>query len=441
MNTARTRLHRAILSSLQTAAALLAFGAALPANAQDSLPQQAESLATGDILGPFITEALLNNPALAAQDARFQAAKQTIVSAGALPNPRVQLTHFVESIQTRTGPQEQALSLQQPLPAFGTLNRKRDIARAQSRALWQAYAVQQFKLIDQISANALEIAFLEKAIGISKQNIELLERLESIAEDKVKSGGDLSDLLRIQVEIERTRDSLAKQQTQYLSLSAALDSARGRTPSGQATSIHWDAPAPLSSDPTQWLDAISQRSPQLAMLRSIEASQQSRERLAQLAKRPEFTLGLNYIRTGESPNPSTPDNGKDPWALMVGVSLPIWSKANNALSLQAALETEAINAEIRSLELTLLAEARSWIAKLEDSQSRIARYEQKLLPLARQSREISESSYQAGKASILELIDSDRSLLTLETEYWRAAADTWLARWKLTTLSGGLWLD
>jgi len=57
-----------------------------------------------------------------------------------------------------------------------------------------------------------------------------------------------------------------------------------------------------------------------------------------------------------------------------------------------------------------------------------------LLQLARQAVEISRTSYEGGRTGILEVIDSERSLLELETQYWRAAADTWQARVHLQTL-------
>jgi hypothetical protein len=58
-------------------------------------------LSSKNIVGPLISEALENNPGLRAFDLRYQAARESITSARALPNPKVQLTHFVESIQTR----------------------------------------------------------------------------------------------------------------------------------------------------------------------------------------------------------------------------------------------------------------------------------------------------------------------------------------------------
>jgi cobalt-zinc-cadmium efflux system outer membrane protein len=409
--------------------------------AESDLPEQASGLTSRDVAGRFVSEALQYNPGLEAYENRYQAARQTITTAGTLPNPMFQLSHFVESIQTRTGPQEQALMLQQPIPWFGKLDRKRDAARAHSEALWYAYSIQQFMLVDQVTKQVFEIAYLDKSIAITQENVQLLRQLESVVEDRVRSGGDLNDLLRLQVEIERFEDMVARQEAQLTGSTAKLEGLLGRSSSGSPFMIDWSAASSIEADLSQWLAAIRDRSPRLAMLRSLESSQEARERLAKLANRPDLSVGVNYIRTGSADNPMTSGSGRDPWALMVGVSLPIWGQANKAVALQATLEKDAITAQIKDQELQLLAEGRSLIALLEDAQNRIVRYDEKLLPLARQAKDITESAYRSGRASILDVIDSDRALLKLETEYWRAAADAWIARWKLATLSGGLWLN
>jgi len=428
-----------VIYRIRFAVAFLAIAQTAYSQSSPSIAPQA--LAQESTVGPYILEALENNPGIRAHDKRYQAARESITSARALPNPRLMLTHFVESIQTRTGPQRQAIQLQQPFPALGTLGRRAEIARSHSEALWHAYAIQQFKLIDQVAETALEMAYIDKSIEITKENISLLQRLESIAEDRVKSGASLADLLRIQVEIERHIDSVSKQQTQQLSAVYRLESLMGQEPSGNSLSVNWTAPRPLEANPDQWITHLQSHSPEIAMLRSIESSQEARERLARLANRPELSVGVNYIRTGDAMNAPTPGSGDDPWAIMVGVSLPIWSKANNAISLAASLEKDAVSAQIRDQELSLSSNAKSWIARLEDAEKRVQRYESTLLPLARQVQEITESSYQSGNATVTDLIDTDRVLLKQEIEYWRAAADAWLARWKLATLSGGLWLN
>ncbi|MCH6256820.1 TolC family protein [Puniceicoccaceae bacterium K14] len=436
MKNCTERPRKTLINYFYTGFVILAIGAPY-LHSQN----HAQDLATKDIVGPFVAEALQSSPALKAADKRYLAAKQTIVSAGILPNPKIQITHFVESIQTRTGPQRQALTLQQPVPWLGERDSKRDAARSKSDALWHAYVAQQFTLIEKVSRQVLEVAFLDKAIGITNENIGLIRRLETIVEDKIKAGGNLSDLLKLQVEVQRFEDLAAKQETMRTVAAATLQSLLGRRSATLLPTFNWDVPDRIQGNSQQWLQAIPERSPELAILRSLENSQAARQRIARFASKPEFSVGLNYIRTGEALGTDTLGSGKDPWALMVGVSLPIWGKANNAIAMEASLQTEAVRAQIKDLELKLLAEGSGWIAKLEDAQNRIQRYQTKLLPLARQSQEIMESAYQAGNASILDLIDSERQLLNLETEYWRSAADGWRARWKLAIISGGLWLN
>ena len=49
--------------------------------------------------------------------------------------------------------------------------------------------------------------------------------------------------------------------------------------------------------------------------------------------------------------------------------------------------------------------------------------------------ENSRTSYESGRTGILEVIDSERSLLDLQLLYWRASADAWQQRIIIQTLS------
>jgi outer membrane protein TolC len=398
-------------------------------------------LSSKNIVGPLISEALENNPGLRAFDLRYQAARESITSARALPNPKVQLTHFVESIQTRTGPQRQAIQLQQPLPWHGSRARRQEAAQAQAESLWHAYASQQFILLDSIAEKTLEVAYLDKSINQLESNTQLLAQLETIAEERIRSGGNLNDHLRLQIETQRFADQIERLKTRRKTISAELDALLGRKSISQIPEIEWAAPAKVSADLNQLYASSTERNPQIAILRSLLSNQEARERLAEFDSKPEVTLGLNYMRTGDAINRALEGSGKDPWALMVGISLPVWGKANRSIQLAASLQSDALFAQIEDKELHLRADVHRWIAKLEDSQSRIERYENKLIPLARQSREITKSNYRTNRTSISDVIDSERIVIELETQYWRAAADAWIARWKLATLSGGLWLN
>lgn len=402
----------------------------------------AAQLATANLVGPYLEEALLNNPELAVHQLRYEAARASIPAASALPNPRVQLTHFVESIQTRTGPQRQAISLQQAFPRWGSRTLERSAARARSESLWYAYLGQQFSLVDRVAEQITELAYLEKATDLASKQIELLVQLEDLVETRVRAGNDLSDLLLLQIETESARDQLARLSASKTAATSKLNALLGQDPQvGFALDSDWSAPHPLQADPQQWLENLKEAAPSLAVLRSLASSEEARASLAELANRPELSLGLNYIRTGDGPTTSLADNGRDPWAIVVGLSLPIWGKANTALERQASLQLQAVQAQLQEEHLALQSSASALIAQLRDSESRIQRYDTKLIPLARQHRDIEQTSYEAGKVSLVDLIESERAILTFETDYWKAASTAWRLRWKLAILSGGLWLD
>ena len=72
-----------------------------------------------DELESYLIRAQSANPQLKAFAQHYEAAMQRIPQASALPDPMFQVTHFVESVQTRTGPQENVFMFSQRMPWFG----------------------------------------------------------------------------------------------------------------------------------------------------------------------------------------------------------------------------------------------------------------------------------------------------------------------------------
>ena len=75
------------------------------------------------------------------------------------------------------------------------------------------------------------------------------------------------------------------------------------------------------------------------------------------------------------------------------------------------------------------------MALLKDANRRIKLYGEELLGLAEQAVENTRNSYENGRTGILEVIDSERSLLDLQMLYWRAASDAWQQRIVIQTLA------
>ncbi|MCC5021487.1 MAG: TolC family protein [Candidatus Synoicihabitans palmerolidicus] len=113
---------RLCLGPLWLGGALLAL--TLPSIAQDDR-------ASLDTLG-YLHQAATHNPDLRAYVLRYDAAQARIPQMAALPDPMLQISHFVESVQTRTGPQENVIMLSQRLPWFGRLAGRESVASAEA---------------------------------------------------------------------------------------------------------------------------------------------------------------------------------------------------------------------------------------------------------------------------------------------------------------------
>lgn len=384
----------------------------------------------------YLTQALAANPQLKAFERRYEAAMQRIPQASALPDPMFQVTHFVESVQTRTGPQKNVFLLSQKIPWFGKLSSRHNLASAEAEALWYTYQNQQLMLARMVSLSFYEYGYTKEAIQLTQKNRDLLRELEPIVEEKVRSGGDLNALLRLKVEIGTIDDRLQSLHQKRVAQSAKLGELLALPESTLLPWPEWEAPETISLDSLSLTASIKANNPELQMLKRKITSAAARREIARLESYSDITLGLNYIRVGDPVvNPTTPDAGHDPWGFTVAVNVPIWFEKYNATKAEALATQRSFESEYDNRLNELRAELSASLAILDDANRRLKLYGDELLGLAEQAVENTRSSYESGRAGILEVIDSERSLLDLQLLYWRAASDAWQQRIVIQTLA------
>jgi outer membrane protein TolC len=387
-------------------------------------------------LQSYLTQALAANPQLEAFEQRYEAAMQRIPQASSLPDPMFQVTSFVESVQTRTGPQENVFMLSQKLPWFGKLSSREDAASAEAEALWYAYQNQQLMLARMVSLAFYEYGYTEEAIRLTEENRDLLRKLEPIVEEKVRAGADLNALLRLKVEIGKIDDRLQTFKQKRVAQSAKLGELLALPGSEVLPWPDWEAPERVQPDGLSMAAAIRSNNPELQMLERKITSAEARREIARLESYPDITLGFNYIQTGNpTVNPNTPDAGQDPWGFTVAVNIPIWFEKYDAAKAEALASKRSFESEYDNRYNVLRAELSASLAILKDANRRLELYGEELLSLAEQAVENSRTSYEGGRTGILEVIDSERSLLDLQLLYWRAAADAWQQRIIIQTLA------
>jgi cobalt-zinc-cadmium efflux system outer membrane protein len=416
------------------------FGAltVLPSSlaADSPLPSRPAAAFDGATLFAYVDRARAANPDLRASARRLEAARHRVPQAGRPPEPQVQLLQFVESVQTRTGPQERVLGLTQSLPWFGTLGRRRDAAAAEALSLRHAYRDEQLALVRAVAGAYFEYAYLGEATRLTQRSVDLLSALEPVVEQRVAAGGNLNALLRLKVEVGMVGDRLRSLEPRRAAASARLVRLLALDPETVLPWPTWPEPDSAAVPTTASLDSALRVSPAIRALDQQIAAAGQRQRAARLRSRPDLSVGINYIQVGDpAVGPAGPDGGVDPWGIAVGVTLPVWRGADAAAADEARLLQRVAEDQRRARLHDLQAQVRSSRAAWLDARRRLGLYGDELLGLARQAMANSRAGYEGDRVGILEVIDSERSLLDLQLRYWRAVADAWQERVRLESLT------
>jgi len=377
------------------------------------------------------------NPGAQAALERWRASEQRAPQSGALPDPRLSYRYFIESVETRVGPQEQAVGLTQVLPWPGRRASKSAVSESEADAARARYRAHLASVLESVDAVWCEGYYLERAIEVVARNRELLASLEEVLRRRYASGGSAyPDLLRAQVELDKLLDRQRSLEDQRRPLAARLNALLDRDADAVVPRPTELPERELLASEAVVADWIREGSPELAAL-GHEAEREARMgEVASLERRPDLTLGVEWIDTGSAVMSGVPDSGKDPWIVSLSLNLPVWGSRLNAAEEQARASRRAANLAREEAARRLESDVEAALYPLRDAERRSLLYRETLLPRARQSYAAQEAAFRAGAAPFLDLIDAERTLLEFELALERAATDRALALNRLERLAG-----
>ena len=379
------------------------------------------------------------NPAIAVRTAARDAARARSRTVGRLDDPRI--AYEASNIPVKdwdfdsTPLSGHQLGLRQKLPFPGVLSNRSGAAEA-------GYLASRFELDDRRLAVAgaverawAELGFAQRALAITRRNIELLRHLATIAETRYRVGDGLQqDVLRARVELTSLlQEQLARRAsvaTAEARLAELLD-LPATTAFPATASLAEPVPVPAVAP---LLEELPSRSPHLQALAARIVEAERRARVARFEGLPDFDLGVGYRIRREVPGDAV--EGDDFFSAGVTVRLPVDRRKWNARLAEAHAEKRRAEAVYRGGVASMRARVREAHAELvrADAEGRLV--ETGLLPQAAQSLESSRSGYEVGRVGFLELLDSQVSLLTAELRLARALADRRAAFAALETSAG-----
>ncbi|MBU0679667.1 MAG: TolC family protein [Verrucomicrobia bacterium] len=384
----------------------------------------------------YIASAERNNPALEAAFLQWKAAAERTAQADALPNPKLTYSYYIEHVETRVGPQEQKFGFSQAFPWFGILGLKSEAASDRALAARYEFEKERLNLRREVSTAFHDYFYLGQSIRVTRENLNLLRQLEGVAQSVHSSGGPLSSVLRLQVEIAKLEERLASLADMRNPLAAHLNSVLNR---------EIDAPLPWPAEPdrtdiqldeNEAMQQLEQANPELLRLDALISSAEKDSSIAHKESLPSFSLGVEYISTGDALMAGTPDSGKDPVIAMATLDIPLWRGKYRAAVREADYRREAQEMTRESREQQIRAQLTSAFFSYRDAGRKIELFGNTLVTQARQAMELAEESYRTGKADLQGLIDAQRQLLEFELMYARAQADKAVAAARIRELIG-----
>lgn len=372
----------------------------------------------------YLNVAAENNPGLKGKFNDYMAAMEKVPQVGTLPDPNIAFGYFIQPVETRVGPQEWRFNLAQSFPWFGLLDAKEDVATELANAKYEDFENTKSNLFFEVKTAYYNYYFIEKAIEITQENMEILNIFKRLSLVKIEAGNaSVVDELRVELELNDLENQLALFRDAKYALQVKFNNL-----------LNTDEQAPIAVPDTLWQEELPEG--QLDILEDIYTSNHqlkaiehrlnafvNQEVVAKKEGLPKFNVGLSYTIVGENPLSTAADNGDDAFLFpSVGISIPLYRKKYKAMVKEAQYlqEGEILRKEDKKNSLNTIYENTS--KDFNDGDRRIA-LNKRQSEIAKKVLDILITSYSTDSKDFEEVLRIERQLLQYELAYQKALTD------------------
>ena len=387
-------------------------------------------------LSQLITIAIQHNPTLKAKKLAWQSSIQQYPQAVALSDPSLTYNEAINPIETRLGPQERNLTLQQQLPYPGKRGLKGEIVKKDIAAAKIRYEQASRDLVVSVKQAFYEAAYLQQAISLSEQNKAVLEKISQVANTRYASNSStLNDVAKAQSQYGQVTYDVQLLQELLSTEKTRINTLLNRDPE-HAFTVQQTRAAKKFSQPLARLYQYAKTNEELKIATLAIEKSVIKKQLAGYASLPDFKLGVQYAQIGESETAGLARSGEDAIAVSFGVTIPLNHSKNKAIKHQAHLERLQAIEKKKSLTNSLHNKVKGVFFKISNSQRLVTLYQQNLLPQAQHAKQIAEAEYRQNKGSITLYLSTQATWLNFQLAYQRATADYWKNLAEMEKLTG-----
>ncbi|MCP4204678.1 MAG: TolC family protein [bacterium] len=380
-------------------------------------------------LRQLAVEVLERNPDIAAAAARALAARHRAPRLRALPDPTASLTTFLDSPETRTGPQQIAVVLAQAVPWAGKLALKERTALLEAAALDAEVEALRLELLTETRRLFYELLYLDRRRVIGEELRDHLSQHEEIARARYATGaGRGQGVVKLQAEITLAENDLLEIRRRRIGLEARLNTLRDRPALTPILAEGMPTIPEISLNLEPLLEKAQHLRPELHAAEARIRNARTRVELAEKSRRPDFSLGLTYTvvdpRSDAAGRLQPPEgNGDDIVGIRGGITLPVRRRSLTAEVEEAVGHETAAEEGLRATRAEIVAAIGDLAQRLELDWRQLRLIDDLLVVQAEEAEESALAGYIAGTLDALALLDAEHVRFEAHTALARAQAD------------------
>lgn len=383
-------------------------------------------------LSEAVELAIRNNPEIQSAKNGWEAAKAKVPAAYWLPAPK--LGADFERIPAGSSDLRQAemrfYNFSQMLPWPGLLWSEGQAASARAGMLAGAYQAKEREVIRQVKAAYYSLAKIDQVIKILRENVLLLRQAYKVTQAKYAVGSASQiEALKLQIELNRMENELTNWHEERTIKNLELNLLLNNPSEGKIAVAVLPAETTLRLEYPSLVEAALKNSPRLRLEASSLAEAQAMVGVAYATYFPETMAKLRSQKAGSSVGAND---------LMLEFSLPLWFLVRENRQLEEAQKkVKAAEASYQAMKNRLRQEVKEHFIMLGIYSRKLKLYEASLLSASSAALKTSLAGYRAGQTEFLDLLDSFRTALDINREYYETLTDYLTTQAKLEEIVGG----
>lgn len=394
----------------------------VPPSPTAEAPEQ-EFVGSGLTLADLIGIAESSSPNLRQASADIESARGRTDQAGRYPNPIL----MSGAQQLNAGQSQYLATLSQEI----VTKHKLDLQKcAAEREIFQAelqYLRTRFNLLTAVRQSYFATLAAQKRVDVLTRLVEIARKSQEAAQKLQDAGeGTKGDTLLLSIELEKAEVALENAQTALHAWSrqlAAVVGQRGLRIDGVSGLLT------VSLDDFAHQIAVDDYVPYNA---EVQIAEQEINRTRFLARRadvepfPNVTVQSGYMYQVEPLH--------NYGILQVSVPLPLWNRnQGNRYAAQAAVG-RAVET-VQQVQNDIAKQMADAVGRFRQADQQVHRYEERILPQARESVAVSQQGFQQGQFDFLRLLQSQRALVESSLGYLTALENRWMAAAELAGIA------